>query len=178
MDEKQIEEEVQRGDGFAPTLSVVIPVYQSATTLPNLMNRLSEVLERHQISHEFIFVEDGSPDNSWAVLQELHEANPKNMTLIQLMRNFGQHNALMCGFRYARGQFVLTMDDDLQNPPEEIPKLLDAIRDGSYDVVYGASRQRKEHLYRRAGSYLVRRFCRFLLSLMSKSVRFVSFVAK
>jgi glycosyltransferase involved in cell wall biosynthesis len=152
----------QGNDKAAPDLSIVIPVFQSATTLPTLMNRLSGVLERLQISHEIICVEDGSSDNSWAVLQELQKANPESMTVIRLTRNFGQHNALMCAFRYSRGRFVMTLDDDLQNPPEEIPKLLDAIREGSFDVVYGTPSRREQDWSRRTGSHFVRWFYRLV----------------
>jgi len=149
-------------NGTVPVLSIVIPVFQSSTTLPTLMSRLSVVLQSLEISYEVVFVEDGSPDNSWAVLEELWKANPDTVSIIQLTRNFGQHNALMCGFRYARGQYLLTMDDDLQNPPKEIPKLLDAIQASSLDVVYGAPSRRKQHQSRNMGSILVRLFYRIV----------------
>lgn len=156
------EEESPRNDRLGPTVSIVIPVYESATTLQTLLGRIKGILDQALVSHEVIFVDDGSQDNSWTVLQGLQKANPESVTAIQLSRNFGQHNSLMCGFRHARGQFVLTMDDDLQNPPEEIPKLLNAIRASSFDVVYGAPSRREQQRSRNAGSILVRWFYRYV----------------
>ena len=105
-------------------LSIVVPVYRSASTLQSLVERTAHVLDAACESFEFVFVDDGSPDDSWDILQDLKDQNPDRITAIQLMRNFGQHNALMCGFRHTRGKYIVTMDDDLQNPPEELPKLL------------------------------------------------------
>ena len=144
-------------------LSVVIPVYRSAGFLPALVQRLLPVLEATGLSHEVVFVEDGSPDDSWQILLALKAEHPDRLVAIQLMRNFGQHNALMCGFRHARGSLIITMDDDLQNPPEEIPKLLDAIRDGGFDLVYGSYGDKKHSSWRNAGSTLVNSFYRFAL---------------
>jgi glycosyltransferase involved in cell wall biosynthesis len=142
-------------------LSVVIPVYRSATMLPALVRRLLPVLEATGLTHEIVFVEDGSPDDSWRVLSELQADHADRIVAIQLMRNFGQHNALMCGFRHARGALIITMDDDLQNPPEEIPKLLAAIRAGDFDLVYGAYGEKKHSGWRNAGSTLINAFYRF-----------------
>jgi len=141
-------------------LSVVIPVYRSAAVLPTLVQRLMPVLETTGLRHEVVFVEDGSPDESWQVLSKLQADYPDRLVAIQLMRNFGQHNALMCGFRHARGALIITMDDDLQNPPEEIPKLLAAIRAGGFDLVYGTYGAKKHSGWRNAGSTLVNAFYR------------------
>lgn len=119
-------------------VSVVIPAYRSAGTVPTLVDRLLRALASTGLSHELIFVDDGSPDRTWEALRAARAAHPDRITLIQLMNNFGQHNALMCGFRHARGEFVVTVDDDLQHPPEEIPKLLEKIQSADYDVVYGS----------------------------------------
>jgi len=141
-------------------LSVVIPVYRSAAVLPTLVQRLMPVLETTGLRHEVVLVEDGSPDESWQVLTELQADYPDRLVAIQLMRNFGQHNALMCGLRHAQGSLVITMDDDLQNPPEEIPKLLAAIRAGGFDLVYGIYGDKKHSGWRNAGSTLVNAFYR------------------
>src|SRR5689334_8474595 len=109
-------------------ISVVIPVYNSAEMLPLLHARLDAVLATMGNSFEVIYVDDGSQDASWSVLRQLEQQYRGSVTAVQLMRNYGQHNALMCGFRQARGNYVITMDDDLQHPPEEIPKLLAAIK--------------------------------------------------
>src|SRR5262249_16937591 len=116
-------------------LSVVIPVYRSESTLRELFRRLIAVLDVTGLQYELVCVDDGSPDNSWRVLEDLRKQHEQRVVIIQLMRNFGQHNALMCGFRHSRGDYVITMDDDLQNPPEEIPKLLAAIKENDFDLV-------------------------------------------
>ncbi len=143
-------------------LSVVIPVYRSATTLPTMVNRLLAVLQDTGLRHEIILIDDGSPDDSWKELQDLHLEYPNAIVAIQLMRNFGQHNALMCGLRHAHGRFVVTMDDDMQNLPEDIPKLLNAIQEGQSDLVYGEYIQKKHHLVRNLGSRLVYAFYRIV----------------
>jgi len=149
-------------DDTSIELSVVIPVYRSAATLRQLVDCLLPVLKAIAPRHEIVFVEDGSPDDSWQVLSELQAEHPESIIAIQLMRNFGQHNALMCGFRHARGSFAVTMDDDLQNPPTEIPKLLQAIREGNWDVVYGQYAEKKHHLGRNLGSRTVNAFYRLV----------------
>jgi glycosyltransferase involved in cell wall biosynthesis len=141
-------------------LSVVIPVYRSGSTLVALTQQLLAVLGRLDLSHEVVFVDDGSPDDSWQVLRELQAEHPDRIVAVQLMRNFGQHNALMCGFRHASGSYVITMDDDLQNPPEEIPKLLAAIQAGGFDLVYGTIGDKKHSSWRNAGSAVVNAFYR------------------
>jgi undecaprenyl-phosphate 4-deoxy-4-formamido-L-arabinose transferase len=143
-------------------LSVVIPVYRSAATLRQLVDCLLPVLDATGMKYEIVFAEDGSPDDSWKVLSELQAENPDSIVAIQLMRNFGQHNALMCGFRHARGRFVVTMDDDLQNPPREIPKLLEKIQEGNYDVVYGQYIEKKHQPWRNLGSLTVNKFYRLV----------------
>ncbi len=141
-------------------LSVVIPVFESKSSLRPLVTRLLDVLESTGLTHEIIFVEDGGNDHSWHILGELQERHPDRITAIQLMRNYGQHNALMCGFHNARGEIIVTLDDDLQNPPEEVPKLLDALLSGDFDLVYGRYVSKKHSLWRNAGSSLVNAFYR------------------
>ena len=136
-------------------LSIVIPVYNSASTLEKLSDRLRAVLNTMGITHEIVFVDDGSADDSWQVLSDIQGNNRDRIIAVQLMRNSGQHNALMCGFRHSSGQYVVTMDDDLQNPPEEIPKLLNAIRDGEYDLVYGVYDEKQHAAWRNMGSHLI-----------------------
>lgn len=128
------------------TLSVVVPVYNSHGTLPELVVRLRKVLEGLGNKYELIFVNDGSQDNSWNVIKSLCRAYDW-ITGINLMCNYGQHNALLCGIRKSNNSVVVTMDDDLQNPPEEIPKLLEKLKDG-YDVVYGTPRKEQHGIWR------------------------------
>jgi undecaprenyl-phosphate 4-deoxy-4-formamido-L-arabinose transferase len=117
------------------SLSIVIPVYRSEQSLPVLMERLNGLLPTLSSQVEVILVNDGSPDNTAQVLDRECARYPWAKA-VHLMRNYGQHNALLCGIRQARYQTILTMDDDLQNPPEYIPTLLAKLNEG-YDVVYG-----------------------------------------
>jgi undecaprenyl-phosphate 4-deoxy-4-formamido-L-arabinose transferase len=117
-------------------LSAVIPVFNSEGSLPELIGRLEPVLRAAADEFEIVLVNDASRDDSWSVLSTLARTRPWIRT-IDLMRNVGQHNALLCGIRAARYELIVTLDDDLQNPPEELPKLL-AVLAPDVDVVYGA----------------------------------------
>lgn len=116
-------------------MSVVVPVYNSERSLPILTERLYEVFRKENQPFEIIFVDDDSSDNSWEVITALAR-DYENIRGIKLLRNFGQHNALLCGIRAVRYDVIVTMDDDLQNPPDEVPRLLAALQEG-VDVVYG-----------------------------------------
>ncbi len=133
-------------DELLPGISVVVPVYNSEGTLRELVARLEPVLAGEAPAFELILVNDGSRDRSWSVIQELAAAHPW-VRGISLMRNYGQHNALLCGIRAARYDVIVTMDDDLQNPPEEAPKLLHKLREG-YEVVYGPPGQEQHGFFR------------------------------
>jgi undecaprenyl-phosphate 4-deoxy-4-formamido-L-arabinose transferase len=140
-----------------PAVSVVVPVYNSAETLPQLATRVDAALAG--TPHELVLVNDGSADGSWDAVSGLaarHEA----VRGLNLMRNYGQHNALLAGIRAARAPVVVTIDDDLQNPPEEIPKLLGRLREADADVVYGTSRDEHYGLMRglatRLGKFALR----------------------
>lgn len=115
--------------------SVVVPVYNGRDSLPELCRRLADVMAAIGIPYELLLVNDGSPDNSWEEICRLGAGSPV-IRGVNLMRNYGQHNALLAGIRLARYHRVVTMDDDLQNPPEEIPNLLKMLDEG-HDVVYG-----------------------------------------
>lgn len=124
------------------SLTIVIPVYNSSAILPELVRQLTTLLPSIAVDHEIILVNDGSRDESWKVIQRLAEEYPAVLGFT-MMRNYGQHNALLCGIRAATKQIIVTMDDDLQHPPEEIPRLLAKLAEG-YDVVYGTP-QKEEH---------------------------------
>jgi undecaprenyl-phosphate 4-deoxy-4-formamido-L-arabinose transferase len=134
------------------SISVVIPVYNSRATLAALCLQLKAVLSTVGRAYEIILVNDGSPDGSWDVIQELAEQQA-NVIGIDLTRNYGQHNALLCGIRAAQHSVVVTMDDDLQHPPSQIPLLLNKLAEG-HDVVYGVP-QRERHGWWRDGSSIV-----------------------
>lgn len=141
-------------------VSIVIPVYNSARTLQQLHARLTAVLSELGRTYEIILIDDGSRDDSWEGLEALRAIDPVHVVAVQLMRNYGQHNALMCGLNMARGAYVVTMDDDLQNPPEEIPKMLTHIDQRKLDLVYGCQSDRKHAGWRNLGSSIVWHFYR------------------
>jgi glycosyltransferase involved in cell wall biosynthesis len=132
------------------SLSVVVPVYNGAATVPALIDRLRPVLQRVTSQYEIILVNDGSHDRSWATIESLAQRYPE-ITGIDLMRNYGQHNALLCGIRRSRFDVIITLDDDLQQPPEEIPLLLARLAEG-FDVVYGTPKQERHGLVRNLSS--------------------------
>jgi glycosyltransferase involved in cell wall biosynthesis len=136
------------------SLSVVVPVYNGALTLPVLAERLHPVLAALTDRFELILVNDGSRDNSWEVICQI-AADHSWVRGIDLMRNYGQHNALLCGIRAARCDTIVTMDDDLQNPPEEIPKLARKLNEG-FDVVYGRPNTEQHGLWRDLASQLTK----------------------
>lgn len=128
------------------SLSLVVPVYNSQDILPELCSRLDQALPEICQRYELLLVNDGSPDGSWEVIQQLCRQYDW-VYGINLIRNYGQHNALLCGIREARYPVIITMDDDLQHPPEEIPVLLETLLQG-YDVVYGTPQHEKHNLWR------------------------------
>jgi len=135
-------------------ISVVAPVYRSEPILPELVRRLEPVLGAIAENFELILVNDCSPDRSWDVISDL-AAQYSWIRPINLMRNYGQHNALLCGIRAARYDVIVTMDDDLQHPPEEIPKLLEVLA-GGYDVVYGTPEQEQHGVGRDFASWVTK----------------------
>lgn len=137
-----------------PHLSVVIPVYNSEASLESLLDQLAQVLPELTPHYEVILVNDGSRDRSWEKICSLSQVYPW-VRGINLMRNYGQHNALLCGIRAARGQIIVTMDDDLQHPPQEISKLLGKLDEG-YDVVYGTPERQQHGLWRDLASRLTK----------------------
>jgi undecaprenyl-phosphate 4-deoxy-4-formamido-L-arabinose transferase len=134
-----------------PHISVVIPVYNEEANLEALFARLTQVLDATGKPFEIVFTNDGSRDNSGALLQDFHRRRPREVRVIDFNGNFGQHMAIMAAFERVRGAVVVTLDADLQNPPEEIPKLLAAIEAG-HDVVGGYRKDRQDNLFRRYAS--------------------------
>src|SRR6266404_1337949 len=136
------------------SISVVTPVYNGEASIAELCRRLAEVLPRISTQYEIIFVNDGSRDRSWEVISELSSRSPAVRGL-NLMRNYGQHNALLCGIRAANYELIVTMDDDLQHSPEEIPRLLARLDEG-FDVVYGTPENEQNGLMRAIASRITR----------------------
>lgn len=133
--------------------SIVVPVYNSEHTLVELYTRIEKVFrESVQESFELILVDDGSKDRSFEVMTDLR-AKDSRVKIIQMARNFGQHPALLCGFSHAEGDFIITMDDDLQHPPEEIPKLIHVMNErNDVDVIIASYEGRKHNPIRRLGT--------------------------
>jgi glycosyltransferase involved in cell wall biosynthesis len=135
-------------------ISVVVPAYNSETSLPELAARLEAVLKTQAGGYELILVNDGSRDATWAVIQALG-ARHGFVRGVNLMRNYGQHNALLCGIRLARYAITITMDDDLQHPPEEIPRLLATLQQGPA-VVYGTPDREQHGVWRNLSSQVTK----------------------
>lgn len=150
--------------------SVVVPVYNSQFTLDTLVNRLLAVLPGIAEEYEIILVNDGSRDESWKVISELSNKYPA-VRGINMMRNYGQHNALLCGTRSARYKYVITMDDDLQHPPEELPKFVAKLEEG-YDVVYGSPRKMPHSFLRNLSSRITKKVLALVMGI--KTVREIS----
>lgn len=127
-------------------LSIVVPLYNEAASVEKLLAALLKVTERFDFDHEIIFVDDGSTDETWAVIERLKQCTPQ-LRAIKFRRNYGQTNAMVAGFDYASGEIIVTMDGDLQNDPSDIPNLLGQIEEG-YDIVSGWRKDRKDSFFR------------------------------
>lgn len=150
-----------REDEAAPALSIVVPVYNGAATVGRLVEALSSLAVPGGL--EIVLVNDGSPDASAAVCRRLAETATVPLTYVEHARNYGEHNAVMTGLRHARGAYVITMDDDLQNPPEEVVRLFSFARDGGHDVVYTRYAEKKHAGWRNLGSRFANRVADVLI---------------
>lgn len=137
------------------SVSVIVPVYKSEATLYELHDRLTVALGGLSNVYEIIFIDDGSPDDSWNVIKKLSTDDSDHVRGLRHGKNYGQHNALLTGIRSARFDVIVTLDDDLQNPPEEISKLLEKLENG-YDVVYGIPAEEKHGFLRDTASRVVK----------------------
>ncbi len=153
-----------------PTISIVVPVYNSSATLFELVQRLDGTLTKISSAYEIILVNDGSHDDSWETIINIC-TQYQIVRGINLMRNYGQHNALLCGIRAARYEIIITMDDDLQHPPEEIPPLIEKLSEG-YDVVYGFPRKLPHSFWRNLFSRFTKRILAMVMGI--KTVREIS----
>ncbi len=142
-----------RGDRRSFTYSVVIPVYNSQDLVGQTVERLVEVFERESLSYEVILVNDGSRDRSWEVVASLAHHH-HHVVALNLLRNYGQHYANLAGLREATGDYVITMDDDGQNPPDEVLKLIDEAMTGR-DAVFGKFERKQAAGYRRLGTKVI-----------------------
>lgn len=140
--------------------SIIIPAYNSENTIGDLVYKLSEVFSKEK--YEIIIINDNSKDNTIDVCRKLVMEN-ENVVFLNLSRNFGQHNAIIAGFNYASGEYIITMDDDLQNPPEEIMKLVHKIEEG-YDVVYAKYASKKHSTARNLGSKINDKMAKIMIN--------------
>jgi glycosyltransferase involved in cell wall biosynthesis len=131
-------------NGLKDGISVVVPCYNSSGTLKELTERLTSVMESLGSLYEIIFINDASTDETWKIIEEIVSKSNK-VSAVNLMRNYGQHNSLLCGIRRARYARIITLDDDLQHPPEEIQKLIGAFND-NVDVIYGSANYQVHNL--------------------------------
>ncbi len=143
-----------------PFFSVVIPVYNSAGTVEQVIQRVTQFFHEHNRDYELILVNDGSRDKSWDILSRFASENAR-IFAIDLARNYGQQQAVFCGLEKSRGDYVLTLDDDLQNPPEEMIRLIEKIQEG-YDLVFGRFRVKKHSPFRRLGSLIIRTLSKWM----------------
>lgn len=154
-----------------PSISVVVPVFNGARTLENLVDRISATMVELTDPYEIVLVSDGSTDGSWDKIQGLGRRYP-SVRGVELMRNYGQHNAILAGVRHSKNEVIVTLDDDLENPPEEIPKLLEALEMG-FDVIYGWSPRMQRHgTFRAMATWLTKWALRTALGV--KTARSVS----
>ena len=151
-------------------ISVVVPLYNEEGNVKELYSRLKKIFDSELsiFDREFIFVNDGSVDKTKEILIAC-AALDSTVEIISFTRNFGQHPAMLAGLQQARGDYVVLMDGDLQNPPEEIPKLVEKIEEG-YDIVYGTRDKRHDPLLRRVGSWIFHRLLRMLVGLKKADV--------
>ena len=140
-----------------PNISIVVPVYNERDNLETLYTEMTEAMESFGQPYEIIAVDDGSKDGSLELLRAISARDPR-LRVVRLARNFGQTPALYAGFEHARGEYVVTIDADLQNPPSEIPILLRKLQEGEDDVVQGWRQQREDSLLRKSCSRLVNLF--------------------
>lgn len=154
-----------------PQISVVIPVYKAAGSLDELLRRLHLTLGALTPEYEIVLVEDCGGDHSWEIIQQLSR-NDQRVRGLKLSRNFGQHAATICGISRSRGEWIVTLDDDLEQLPEDIPRLLEKARDG-YDLVYGIYPQRSHSGWRNLTSALARRL--FRLAIPTLNYEYTSF---
>ena len=177
---------LDRASGETPQFSVVIPIYNEEENIPELYNRLTAVMNRlcesegyNSRDYEIIMVDDGSSDNSWALIKSLN-GKDNRVKGISFSRNFGHHIAITAGIDYARGNAIILMDGDLQDPPEEIPKLYDKFKEG-FDIIYGIRLERKDSFFKRITSkvfwWILRKFSgvdipanQTMLRILSKNI--------
>ena len=164
-----------RLSGF-PQVSVIVPVFNGADTLQALCEQVTQVMQARGATFEIVLVHDGGTDESWSVAAALAQQDDR-IVAIQLMRNYGQGAATLCGLRHARGEFLVTIDDDLQNPPSEINVLIDAlVARPDLDAVIGVPVEKRHALWRRLGSWGINRLSSgYIFEMPDRDLKLTSF---
>lgn len=152
--------------------SIIIPVFNSSQTLEELNSRINSTFQENKLSYEIIFVEDGGNDNSWEIIKTLKTLHPENIKGVRLSKNYGQHNAVFCGMKFAEGDFIITIDDDLQLLPEEIPNLINKQIETGADLVYGIFNKKQHAFYRRVGSSYMKKAGKIISNAPGKGSSF------
>ena len=155
-----------------PDYSIIVPVFNSENSLEELYSRTRDFFKEIDKRFELIFVDDNSKDKSWKVLKKIKKENPELVTAVRLAKNFGQHNATFCGLARAKGEFVITIDDDLQLAPEEIKKLIDGYEASQSDLVYGVFKDKKHNPARNISSASFNQSSKLLLKGPGKGSSF------
>ncbi len=151
--------------------SVVVPVLNSEKSLQELFERIAKTFAAMGKTFQVIFVDDGSRDGSWKVLSNLKSEHPDKIVAIKLSKNFGQHNAILCGFGFVKGDYTVTIDDDLQYMPEDIAVLYDKMTETDADIIFGVHGDKKHNVIRKIGSWYMNQSSRF----SSKTIAGASF---
>lgn len=146
-------------------ISIVIPVFNSEKAIPELISRINQVVGQISNSYEILLVDDFSLDNSWEILKELQDKND-NISIFRLSKNYGQHNATICGIKHAVGNIIITMDDDLEHLPESIPTIYKYFIDKQYDILYACPNKRQKNFFRN----FLGNFWNYLLKLSNKGI--------
>ncbi|MBC8755141.1 glycosyltransferase family 2 protein [Kordia sp. YSTF-M3] len=149
-------------------ISIVVPVYNGEKTLEALHSQIVTFCEAEQLKHEIIFINDCGPDNSLTVLKKLKEAFPEHIKVIELTRNYGQHNAIIAGFTACSGEMIITMDEDLQHQPKDIKRLLSKQKEGDYDVVYGVNESLEHSRFRNITSRILKKVLSYAIENLHK----------
>lgn len=135
--------------GAIKNISIVVPVFNAAPALIALQSEIDKVMTQLALPYKLVLVDDGSEDKSWEIIKDIKKNNPGKITAIKMAKNFGQHNAIFAGFRHCNSDYIITMDDDLQHPPDEIIKLIECIEKTGADMVYGISENYKRSVKRK-----------------------------
>ncbi len=141
-------------------ISVVVPVFNAENSLEELFSRIQNTLQGVQNNFEVIFVDDYSKDKSWLIIQKLKKIAPESIKGIRLSRNYGQHNATLCGIGHAKGNFIVTIDDDLEFSPEDIPLLMNEQQRTNVDLVYGVGKNKRKNVIRKISTSIYKKISR------------------